>query len=87
MSKEKDRMKHKMIKIMEAKIDSQSEPSLERNTEESITYHWLNELWQMAFVSGEVAGIKSCKNLLGSSINELEEIENFAESNIKKTLQ
>jgi hypothetical protein len=87
MSNEKDRMKHKMIKIMEAKINSQSEPSLEMNKEESITYHWLSELWQLAFVSGEVAGIKSCKNLLGSSINELEEIENFAEKNIKKTLQ
>ena len=49
MSNEKDRMKHKMIKIMEAKIDNQSEPSLEMNKEESITYHWLNELWQMAF--------------------------------------
>ena len=87
MSNEKDRMKHKMSKIMEAKIDSQSEPSLEMNPEESITYHWLSELWQMAFVSGEVAGIKSCKHLLGSSINELEEIENFAERNIKKTRQ
>ena len=87
MSNEKDRMKHKMIKIMEAKIGSQTKPDLEMDESESITYHWLNELWQMAFVSGEVSGIKSCKSLLGSSINELEEIENFAEKNIKKTLQ
>lgn len=87
MSKEKDRMKHKMIKIAEAKISGQAEPNLEMNEEESVTYHWLNELWQIAFVAGEVAGIKSCKNLLGGSINELEEIENFAEKNIKKTLQ
>lgn len=87
MSKEKDRMKHKMIKIIEAKIESQTEPNLEKDSNESITYHWLEELWNMAHVSGEVSGIKSCKQMLSSDLNELENIEEFTEKNIKKTLQ
>lgn len=87
MTNEKDRNKEKMIKIIAAKIDNQMEPALEREEDQSITEHWLYELWNMAFVSGEVAGIKSCKHILNADINELDNIEELGERNIKKTLQ
>ena len=87
MTNEKDRNKEKMIKIVAAKIDNQMEPALEREEDQSITEHWLYELWNMAFVSGEVAGIKSCKHILNADINELDNIEELGERSIKKTLQ
>ena len=87
MSKEKDRIKHQMIKIIEAKIGSQKKPDLEMDESESITYHWLKELWAMAVVAGEIQGIKQCKNLLSSDLSELNDLENLGEDNIKKTLQ
>jgi len=87
MTNEKDRNKEKMIKIIAAKVNNQMEPDLEREEGRSITEHWLHELWNMAFVSGEVAGIKSCKHILNADINELDNIEELGEENIKKTLQ
>jgi hypothetical protein len=87
MTNKKDRNKEKMIKIISAKVDNQMEPDLEREERRSITEHWLHELWNMAFVSGEVAGIKSCKHILNADINELDNIEELGEENIKKTLQ
>ena len=87
MPKEKDRIKHQMIKIIEAKIGSQSKPDLEMDKNETITYHWLNELWAMAVVAGEIQGIKQCKTLLNSDLSELDDLENLGEDNIKKTLQ
>lgn len=87
MTNKKDRNKEKMINIIAAKVDNQTEPDLEREEGRSITEHWLHELWNMAFVSGEVAGIKSCKHILNADINELDNIEELGEENIKKTLQ
>ena len=87
MTNKKDRNKEKMINIIAAKVDNQTEPDLEREEGRSITEHWLHELWNMAFISGEVAGIKSCKHILNADINELDNIEELGEENIKKTLQ
>ncbi len=87
MTNKKDRNKEKMIKIIAAKIENQMEPALEKEEGQSITEHWLYELWNMAFVSGEVAGIKSCKHILNADISELDNIEELGERNIKKTLQ
>ena len=87
MTSKKDRNKEKMIKIIAAKVDNQMEPAIGREEGKSITEHWLYELWNMAFVSGEVAGIKSCKHILNADINELDNIEELGERNIKKTLQ
>lgn len=87
MTNKKDRNKEKMIKIIAAKVDNQTEPDLEREEGRSITEHWLHELWNMAFISGEVAGIKSCKHILNADINELDNIEELGQENIKKTLQ
>ena len=87
MTNKKDRNKEKMIKIIAAKVDNQMEPDLQREEGRSITEHWLYELWNMAFVSGEVAGIKSCKHILNADTNELDNIEELGERNIKKTLQ
>ncbi len=86
--KEIQKTKEMMIKNFENKIKNKVKPSLEYDEGKGTTHYWLSGLWDLAFTSGELSGIAISKQILNADLNELTEIEEFGELNIKnKTLQ
>jgi|TARA_E500000318_G_scaffold108577_1_gene119737 hypothetical protein len=76
------KLKEQFIRIMENKIRNKVKPVLE-TTQETDIYHWLNELYDFAYLSGEISGMRTCKTIVKQDIKEIESIENFGKKNLK----
>jgi|TARA_B100001094_G_scaffold318168_1_gene361419 ribosomal protein S6 len=76
------KLKEQFIRIMEIKIKDKVKPVFE-TTHESDTYHWLDQLYDFAYLAGEISGMRTCKTLIKQDIKEIENIENFGKKNLK----
>lgn len=76
------KLKEQFIRIMENKIRNKVKPVLE-TTQETDIYHWLDELYNFAYLSGEISGLRTCKTIVKQDIKEIENIENFGKKNLK----
>tara|TARA_Y100001973_G_C5184668_1_gene327042 strand:+ start:1775 stop:2065 length:291 start_codon:yes stop_codon:yes gene_type:complete len=84
--KEKEKFKETMIKIIESKIKNGAEPNLEYDKEKGSAHHWLSELWAMAEVQGEINSLRSCRQILNSDLNELDDLEKLGKKNMNRIL-
>ena len=89
MTKKEEELKEQFLQIIESKIVNNTKPVLEYDEEKGVVRHWLNELWKMAHVAGEITAIKSCKAILSSDLHELDNIEELGQKELKNknTLQ
>jgi len=73
--------KEKFIRLAEAKIKNKIKP-IDYATEESDLYHHLSQLYNIAYLAGELSGIRSCKNILNQDMHELEDRESLGKKHL-----
>ncbi len=73
--------KEKFIRLAEAKIKNNIK-AVDYATEESDLYHHLSQLYNIAYLAGELSGIRSCKNILNQDLHELDDREDFGKKHL-----
>lgn len=78
--------KEKILEKVEERIKNKIEPDPNFTTERTNMGYWLEYLYDIAFLAGEMSGIRAAKNIMEADQHELDNILQFANDR-KKTFQ
>lgn len=77
-------LKEAILKNAEEKIKNKVQPDPNFTTDKTNLGYWLEELFNLAFLQGEISGMRTCKAILHSDVHEIENIEKFGKDQLKK---
>lgn len=78
--------KEMILERIEERIKNKVEPDPNFTTERTTMGYWLEYLYDIAFLAGEMSGIRAAKAIMQADQNELDNILQFANDR-KKTFQ
>jgi len=77
-------LKELVLKKAEERIKNNAQPNPNFTTDKTNLGYWLEELFDLAFLQGEISGLRTCKAILHSDVHEIENIEKLGKDQIKK---
>ena len=78
-------LKELVLKKAEERIKNKAQPNPNFTTDKTNLGYWLEELFDLAFLQGEISGLRACKTILNTDVHELENIEKLGKDQIKKS--
>ena len=77
-------LKEIILKNAEERIKNNVKPDPNFTTDKTNLGYWLEELFNLAFLQGEISGMRTCKAILHSDVHEIENIEKLGKEQMKK---